>query len=164
MSVVEHRDTYESPDVRSERTVASSRISIGPGQVIAFALGLALAIIGAITAARGSIDSSLNEPIVRTAAFDQSALMGVVELGLGLLLILGALSYAARWLVVTVGVLMVAGGVVVGAAGPTLLHDLGTVNGTGWALAVAGVVAIIAGCMGRVVRTRNTVKTDETLR
>ena len=39
MSVVEHRDTYESPDVRSERTVASSRISIGPGQVIAFALG-----------------------------------------------------------------------------------------------------------------------------
>jgi len=164
MSVVEHRDTYESPDARSETTVASTRVAIGPGQIIAGALGLALAIIGAITAARGDIDSSLNVPIVRTAWFDQSAMVGLVELGVGLLLILGAMSYAARWLVVTVGVLMIAGGVIVGAAGPKLLNDLGTVNGTGWAMVGAGIVAVVAGCMGRVVRTRKSVKTNDSLR
>jgi hypothetical protein len=164
MSVVEQRDIYDTPDVRSETKVATTRVSIGPGQIIAFALGLALAIIGAITAARGTIDSSLNVPMVRTAGFDQSAMVGLAELGLGLLLILGALSYAARGLIVAVGVLMVAGGVVVGAAGPTLLNDLGTVNGTGWAIAVAGVIAIVAGCMGRFVHTRNRVETNESLR
>jgi hypothetical protein len=159
MSVVEHRDTYESPDVRADRTVESTRVAISPGQVIAFALGLALAIIGAITAARGTIDSSLNVPMVRTAGFDQSAMMGLIELGLGLLLVLGALSYALRGLVVTIGVLMVAGGVVIGAASSTLLRDLGTVHGTGWALCVAGIVAIVAGSMGRIVRSRHTVRT-----
>jgi hypothetical protein len=150
--------------VRSETTVASSRIAIGPGQVIAGVLGLALVIIGAITAARGSIDDTLNVPIVRTAGFDQSAMVGLVEVGLGLLLILGAMSYYARWLVVTVGVLMVAGGIVVGSAGPTLLHDLGTVHGTGWAMVVAGAVAIVAGCMGQIVHTRNRVKSSESVR
>jgi len=164
MSVVEHRDTYESPDVRSETTVASTRVAIGPGQIIAGVLGLALAIIGAITAARGSIDSSLNEPIVRSAGFDQSAMLGLIELGLGLLLILGAMSYYARWLVVTVGVLLVAGGVFVGAASPELLHDVGAVHGTGWALVAAGVIAIVAGCMGQIVRTRNRVRSSESLR
>jgi hypothetical protein len=160
MSVVEHRDTYESPDVRTDTTIASTRIAIGPGQVIAGTLGLAIAVIGAITAARGTIDSSLNVPMVRTAGFDQSAMLGLIELGLGLVLILGAMSYAARGLVVAVGVLMVAGGVVIGAAGPTLLRDLGTVHGTGWALAVAGIVAVAAGSMGRIVRTRNRVTTN----
>ncbi len=164
MSVIEQRDTYESPDVTRQTNVAATRVAIGPGQVIAFALGLAIAIIGAITAARGTIDSSLNVPMVRTAGFDQSALVGLVELGLGVLLVLGALSYAARWLVVTVGVLMVVGGVVVGAAGPTVLRNLGTVNGTGWAITVAGVIAIVAGSMRRIVRTRNRVTTNESLR
>jgi hypothetical protein len=160
MSVVEHREVYESPDVRSETTVASSRIVVSPGQVIAAVRGLTMAIIGAVTAARGTIDSSLNVPMVQTAGLDQSAMVGLIELGLGLLLILGALSYAARGLVVAVGALMVIGGVVIGAGGSTVLRDLGTVHGTGWAIVVAGIIAMVAGSMGRIVRTRNRVRTN----
>ena len=54
---------------------------------------------------------------------------------------------------------MVLGGVVLGAAGSTILHDVGAVHDTGWAIMVAGIIAIVAGCLGRLVRTRRSVTT-----
>jgi hypothetical protein len=159
MSVVEHHEVVESGDLRSDTKVATTRLVVSPGQVIAGALGLVIAIVGVIAVARGGIDSSLNVPIVRAGGFDQSAMLGSIELGLGLLLILGALSYAACGLIVAVGVIMVLGGVLLGASGPTILHDVGTVHGTGWAIMVGGIIAIVAGSLGRIIRTRRSIKT-----
>jgi hypothetical protein len=159
MSVVEHRDVYEDGNSRTETRVARSRIVVSPGQVIAGGLGLVLAIVGVITVARAGIDGTLNVPIVRAGGFDQSAMVGLAELGFGLLLVLGALSYAARGFVVFVGVLMV-GGVLVGAGGPTILNDVGAVHGTGWAIMVCGIIAIVAGSLGRLVKTRSSVTTN----
>jgi len=102
----------------------------------------------------------MNVPIVRSAGLDQSAMLGAIELGLGLLLIVGALSSAARGLIVGIGVVMVLGGVLLGAAGPTILRDVGTVHGIGWAIMVAGIRAIVAGSLGRVVRTRHSIRTN----
>ena len=159
MSVVEHHDVVETGDSRVDTKVASSRLVISPGQVIAGVLGLVIAVIGIMAVARGGIDGSMNVPAVRTAGLDQSAMLGAIELGIGLLLILGALSYAARGLIVTVGVVMVLGGVLIGAAGTTILRDLGTVHGTGWVIMVGGIIAIVAGSLGRMIRTRHSVKT-----
>lgn len=159
MSVVEHHEVVEDGAERTETRVASSRLVVSPGQVIAGGLGLVIAVIGIMAVARGGIDGSLNVPMVRTAGLDQSAMLGLAELGLGLLLVLGALSYAARSLIVAVGVVMVLGGVLIGAAGTTILRDLGTVQRTGWAIMIAGIIAIVAGSLGRLVRTRHSVKT-----
>ena len=159
MSVVEHHDVVESGDARSDTRVATSRLVVSPGQVIAGVLGLVVAVIGIMAVSRGGIDGSMNVRMVRTAGVDQSAMLGAVELGVGLLLILGALSYAARSLIVAVGVVMVLGGVFVGAAGTIILRDLGTVHGTGWVIMVGGIIAIVAGSLGRMVRTRRSVKT-----
>ena len=158
MSYVEHHDVVEADDIRSETRTATSRVVVSPGQVVAGALGLIVAIIGVITVSRAGIDSSMNDPIVRAAGFDQSALLGAIEVGLGLLLILGALSYAARGLIIGVGVIMVLGGVFIGAASSDLLRDAGTVHSTGWAIMVAGIIAIVAGSLGRIVRTQRSVK------
>ena len=160
MSVEEHHEVVETGDARTETTVATTRLAVSPGQVLAGVLGLVIAVIAIMTVARAGIDSSMNEPIVRAASFDQSAMLGSIELGLGLLLILGALSYAARGLIVAVGVIMVLGGVLLGASGPTILHDVGTVHGTGWAIMVCGIIAIVAGSLGRIVRTRHSIKTN----
>jgi hypothetical protein len=158
MTVVEHHDVVEQGDTRTETKVATSRVVFSPGQVIAGALGLVIAVIGIVAVSRGGIDSSMNVPMVRTAGFDQSAMLGAAELGLGLLLILGATSYATRSLIVAVGVVLVLGGVFIGAAGPTILRDLGTVHGTGWAIMVGGIIAIVAGSLGRMVRTSRSIK------
>src|SRR5690348_1053219 len=102
MSYVEQREVVDTGYARSDTRVATSRFVVSPGQVIAGLLGLAVAIIGIIAVARAGIDSSMNTPIVRSAAFDESALLGAIELVLGLLLILGALSYATRGLIIFV--------------------------------------------------------------
>jgi hypothetical protein len=159
MSVVEHHDVVETGDTRTDTRVASSRLVVSPGQVIAGVLGLVIAVIGIITVSRAGIDSSMNVPMVRTVGLDQSAMLGAAELGLGLLLILGAMSYAARPLIIGVGVLMVLGGVLLGAGGTTVLRDVGTVHGTGWVIMVGGIIAIVAGSLGRMIRTRHSVKT-----
>ena len=160
MSVVEHHEVVQTGDTRTDTKVATTRLVVSPGQVIAGVLGLAIAVIGVITVARGGIDSSLNVPIVRAAGFDQSAMLGLIELGLGLLLILGALNSAARGLIVGVGVVMVLGGVFLGAAGSTVLRDVGTVHGTGWAIMATGIIAIVAGSLGRIIRTRHSINTN----
>lgn len=157
MTYVERHDVVNAPDRQIDTRVSSARWVISPGQVIAGALGLAMGAIAIITLARAGIDSSMNDPIVRAGAFDQSALVGAIELGLALLLVLGALSYAARGLVAFVGIIMILGGVFLGAAGSTLLHDVGTVHGTGWAIMVAGIVALVAGSLGRIIKTRRSV-------
>jgi hypothetical protein len=158
MSVVEHHDVVETGDNRTDTRVSSSRLVVSPGQVIAGVLGLVIAVIGIMAVARGGIDSSMNEPMVKTVGLDQSAMLGAAELGVGLLLILGALNYAARGLIIGIGVVMVLGGVFLGAAGTDILHNVGTVHGTGWVIMVAGIIAIVAGSLGRMIRTRHSVK------
>jgi hypothetical protein len=59
-----------------------------------------------------------------------------------------------------VGVVMVLSGVLLGAAGPTILHDVGTVQGTGWAIMFGGIIALLAGSLGHIIHTRRSVTTN----
>ena len=156
--MVEHREVVDTDDVRSETRVASSRFVFSPGQIIAGILGVVVAIIGIIAVSRGSIDGTLNVPVVNVAGTDQSAMLGLAEFAAGLLLVLGAMSYAARGLIAFVGVVMVIGGVVLGSASAEILHDVGTSQGTGWAIMVGGIIAIVAASLGVIVRSRRTVE------
>jgi uncharacterized membrane protein len=158
VSMIEHREVVDTGNRRSETRVASSRFVFSPGQIVAGVLGIVVAIIGIIAVSRGSLDSSLNVPVVNVAGTDQSAMLGLAEFAAGLLLILGAMSFAARWLIAFVGVVMVVGGVVLGAAGTTILHDVGTSQGTGWTIMVGGIIALVAASLGRIVRTRRSVE------
>lgn len=158
MSMMEHRDVVDTGDSRSETRVASSRFVFSPGQILGGILGVVVAIIGIIAVSRGGIDGSLNVPVVDVVGTDQSAMLGLCEFAAGLLLVLGALSYAARGLIAFVGVVMVVGGVVLGAANATILRDVGTSQGTGWAIMVGGIIAVLAASLGRIIRTRHSVE------
>jgi hypothetical protein len=158
VSMVEHREVVDTGDVRSETRVASSRFVFSPGQILAGGLGLVVAVIGIMAISRGGIDGSLNVPVVSVAGTDQSAMLGLFEFAAGLLLVLGALNYAARNLVAFVGVVMVVAGVVIGSAGSTILRDIGTSQGTGWAIMVGGIIAVVAASLGRIIRTNRRVE------
>src|SRR5688500_13517205 len=103
MTISEHRDIVQTPDARTETKVSTARMVWSPGQVITAILGIVVAIIGIVAMSRGGIDGSLNTPVVRVVDLQHSALLGLFELGAGLVLILGALNFAARGLIVTVG-------------------------------------------------------------
>jgi hypothetical protein len=156
--MVEHRDVVDTGDVRSETRATASRFVFSPGQILAGLLGLVLSIIGIIAVSDAGIDSSLDTPIVDVAGADLSAMLGLGLFAAGLLLILGALSYAARGLIAFVGVVMVIGGVVLGAASADILEDVGTTQGTGWAIMVGGIIAVVAASLGRIIRTRRSVE------
>jgi hypothetical protein len=158
VSIVEHREVVDTGDLRSETRATSSRFVFSPGQILAGILGIVVAVIGIIAMSRAGIDGSLNKPVVEVAGTDQSAMLGIAEFALGLLLVLGALNYAARWLIAFVGVVMVIGGVVLGAASATILEDVGTSQGTGWAIMVGGIIAIVAASMGVFIRTKRSVE------
>ena len=158
MSIVEHREVVDTGDLRSETRATSSRFVFSPGQILAGILGIVVAVIGVIAMSRAGLDGSLNKPVVDVAGTDQSAMLGIAEFALGLLLVLGALNYAARWLIAFVGVVMVIGGVVLGAASSTILEDVGTSQGTGWAIMVGGIIAIVAASLGVFIRTRRSVE------
>ena len=156
MTISEHRDIVQAGDVRTETKVSSSRIVWSPGQILTGILGIVTAVIGVIAISRGGIDGSLNTPVVRVAGLEHSALLGLCELGAGLLLVLGALSYATRGLIVAVGVAMQPrdSGFL---RKPTILRDIGTAHRTGWAIMIGGIIAIVAANLGRVIQTRHSV-------
>jgi hypothetical protein len=156
--MIEHRDVVDTGDTKRETRVSASRFVFSPGQIIAGVLGVILGLIGVIAIARAGIDGSLNVPVVQVAGTDQSAMLGLFEFAAGLVLVLAALSASTRGLIAFVGVVMLIGGVVIGAASTEILQDIGTSQGTGWAIAVGGVIAIVAASLGRLVRTRRSVE------
>ena len=68
------------------------------------------------------------------------------------------MSYAPRWLIAFVGVVMIVGGVVLGAARLDILQDIGTSQETGWAIMVGGIIAVVAASLGTFIRTKRSVE------
>lgn len=140
-------------------SLSSARFMAGLGQAISASLGLLLAIVGVIAVYRSRLDGSLNVPVVRASYFNLSAMLGLTVLALGLALILSAARFQTRNVTAIVGVIMVVGGVVLGAAGRTILRDVGAPRATGWAIMSGGIVALVAWSLVEAAR-RNVLLGD----
>jgi len=71
-------------------TVRTTRFT--PSAVVAGIAAIALLVIGGITVARAGFDSSLDEPVVVVAGFTATALLGLIELGFGIVFLIAALA------------------------------------------------------------------------
>ena len=142
-----HHDVTETPAGSSEVRTTHSRIAMSPGQMFGGAVGVISTIIGMIAVIRSGIDGSLNVPVVHVVGLNQSAMVGIGEVVLGLLLVAGAASAWDRALMGFVGAVMFIGGIVVAAASIKFLGDLGTDHATGWTMIVGGVIAMAAAMM-----------------
>lgn len=151
MSVYEHHEVGTT--VGPSQTVTRTHVAWGPGQIIGGAVGVIESIIAVLAITRSGIDGSLNTPIVTVAGFTQSAAVGLGELVLGLLLIAGAANAWNKDLMGVAGGLMFIAGLVVAAASPKLLLDLGTSHHTGWAVMIGGVIAMVAAALPVLVRS-----------
>jgi hypothetical protein len=75
----------------AERRVISHR-RFDPAAALMVVGGIALTVIGAVAAARAGFDGPWDEPIVEVAGVSHTALLGLIEVGVGLLTILAGLS------------------------------------------------------------------------
>ena len=79
-----------TPAVAERRVVSHRRID--PAATLMVVAGIALTVIGAVAAARAGFDGPLDEPVVQVAGISHTALLGVIEVGVGLLTVLAGLS------------------------------------------------------------------------
>ena len=135
----------------NETRIRRSRLSFSPGQIVGGLVGVITTLIGVIAVTRSGVDGTLNVPVVRVLGLNQSAMVGIAEVVLGLLLVAGAASAWDRALMGFVGGVMFISGIVIAAASIRLLGDLGTDHTTGWTMLIGGTVAMAGALMPTLV-------------
>src|SRR4029079_19196675 len=73
------------------------------------AIGAFLVVMGALTFARGDLNSSWYQPVVQVLSFSHTPIVGAAEVVAGALLLLSSLSSRAAGLAAVVGILMIVG-------------------------------------------------------
>jgi hypothetical protein len=92
--VVEHQ--VAQPGVVPGSVVAERRVvrhrRVDPAAALTVVAGIVLGVIGAVAMARAGLSGPLDQPVVQVAGVTHTAILGMVELGIGLLLVWAGLS------------------------------------------------------------------------
>ena len=155
----EHREVVDDGVNTRAAEVDTRRIEISPGRWILGIVGLVLGIVGVVVLVDAGIDSSLETPVVDVLGMGHSAIVGLVELGAGVLLVLSAASESTRPLGSFIGALLLVAGVIGAAMSADNRADLGLTTEAAWFVAICGLIALLAGLFGYRVRTRRRVQT-----
>jgi hypothetical protein len=151
---VDDEDVVDDAEV-VHRSVA--RAPWSPAQAVAIIIGAILAIFGGIVLARTGINfSNVNSHHVQVAGMDHTAILGVIELVVGLFLIgTGAIPGGARGGMTFFGVLMLGFGIVMliinNSPTTTSTRWFGTDDGTGWLFAITGGILLLTAMLSPVV-------------
>src|ERR1700753_2378932 len=94
MSVYREQEVVDTPVGRTTAVAHTRRFS--PGQMLSGGVGLLLAVVGIIAVTRTGVDSTLNTPVTSIVGLTHSAIIGFIELGAGLLLLVGSADAAFR--------------------------------------------------------------------
>ena len=121
-------------------------------QIASVVVGVVLLAFGIVVVVRAGLGRPLEEPQVVVAGLTHTATIALVELGLGLALLLCALSPGGRILSGLIGMTMLAGGLIFLADPSGLLADLRTESDLGW-LGVVGGGALLLALLATAVRT-----------
>jgi lysylphosphatidylglycerol synthetase-like protein (DUF2156 family) len=127
------------PDVYREETVDTRSTRWDIGSVLAVAAGAALAVIGAVALVRTGVNETWYEPVEQVLGMDHTPLLGAVEVGVGVLLMLAGLA-GARMLAALIAVLAAAGATIVAIEPDVVDPELAMEQEWAIALAVAGFV------------------------
>jgi len=135
-----------SPYRRDERAAAAATISsqrFSFAGLLAGVAGVGLLVLGLVAVLRGGLGGAIDDPVVEVLGFTHTPLLGLVEIGMGLLLIAGAAS-ASRGLLSLLGVVAVVGGAVAVSEPAQLQARLAVERSFGWIWVIGGAVITLA--------------------
>ncbi|MBA3653973.1 MAG: hypothetical protein H0W70_07235 [Actinobacteria bacterium] len=131
------------------------RAPFSPAQIVALIVGAILAILGGVSLAKTGVDfNDLARSHEKVAGMDQTAILGIGELVVGLFLIgAGAIPGGARATMTFFGVVLLGAGIVVLVSDTSAwMHKWLTVdNGVGWFFVVLGAVLLLAAMLAPVI-------------
>jgi hypothetical protein len=148
------RRTVAVPSRSVERTSAWPSMTLSP--LLATAVGAALAVVGAVALLRTGIDETWFRPRVEVLNADHTALLGALEIGAGLLLLLVGLM-GSRVAVAILGLALALGATAMAIEPEELQRELAIERWWAWALAAAGVVLTLAALQTPRERRRTMV-------
>jgi hypothetical protein len=146
--------TVAVPSRPVERASTWPSMTLSP--LLATAVGAALAVVGAVALLRTGIDETWFRPRVEVLDADHTALLGALEIGAGLLLLLVGLM-GSRAAVAILGLAMALGATAMAVEPEELQRELAIERWWAWALAAAGVVLTIAALQTPRERRRTMV-------
>ncbi len=128
--------------------------------VLAGAAGIVLLVVGLLALVRAGTDGSWDTPVVEVAGFTHTALLGVIEIGAGVALLLAGVSRSrsasALW-----GVALGIAGFIGGVQAESFRDSLALESSMGWwALGIGAVVALAALALPRRTHTASVVDTE----
>lgn len=137
-----------------------------PAQLVAIALGVAFLVVGGVALARTGIDfGDLHSKKVDVAGLGHTQLLGWIELAVGLLLMAaGAVPGAGRGLMSLLGILLIAGGLIVAIQPSSFTDWLGVDRSSGVVYVVAGAVLLLAAITAPVIFGRASRGSARTVR
>ena len=120
------------------------------------AIGAFLVVLGALTFARGDLNSSWYQPVVHVLSFDHTPFVGAGEVIAGALLLLSSLSSRAAGLAAVVGILMIVAGAIVAAGEDPAKYA--TQDSYGWMLIGLGAGAALFAAPGLGMRRQRVLR------
>ena len=155
------RRYVDDADVVDDAEVVQSSVARAPwspAQIAALVIGAIFAIMGGVVLARTGINfSNVSAHHVQVAGIDHTAIMGVIELALGLFLIgTGAVPGGARGGMTFWGVLMLGFGIVLligNNSTSAMSRSLTSSDGAGWLFVISAIVLLVAAMVAPVFFT-----------
>jgi hypothetical protein len=89
-ATVVEREVVTPGGVASRRVVSHRRFD--PAATLTVIGGIVLAVIGAVAMARAGLSGPLDQPVVQVAGATHTAILGMIELGMGIVLVWAGLS------------------------------------------------------------------------
>jgi hypothetical protein len=136
---------YEDPELvtgtRDDTARGYRGVGWSLGSAVAAIVGVAYAVVGLIALVRAGVDETWYRPVVQVLDANHTALLGAIEVGGGVLLLLAGAS-RSRGLAALIGLAMVVAGVVAGTQTGDLARQLAIEDW--WAWTVAGAGAVVA--------------------
>jgi hypothetical protein len=125
-----------------------------PAQMISGVIGMFLTVMGGIALARIGL-GDLTSPDTTVFGFGHTPLMGLIEVALGLLLMLNAASaFASRGMLIGLGAIAAAFGLIVVFEPGAFQESLGVARNSGWLFLGIGAGAVVLGSVSPVFTKR----------
>jgi hypothetical protein len=113
------------------------------GQVLIFLAGAAALVFGFGAVILGGLAGSVTAPVVQVFTFDHTPLLGLIETGAGVVLIVCAIIPGGRWIAGPIGVAAIVGGALVIAQLDWVQVNLAAERRFGWVPILIGSVAYL---------------------
>jgi hypothetical protein len=129
--------TYE----RDNRSVVWSR-HISPVAIMSLIAGAIFLIVGVVALLRGDMQGSLTDPMVKVAGLDHTPALGLIEIAIGVILMLGGAD-RSRSTIIFMGSALVVFGIILVIQSDSLHDDLGVTAAHGWWAVLIGAILLL---------------------